>query len=130
MPLRAIPLGRGLLGLLRAAFGEGRAQDVLAWLRTPGVLDRPGLADELETAVRVDGATTAAEARRLWEAERWPLELLDRLDQAHGPGLLDAVAQPPSSCSPLPASERPPSSTSRSVSTPPRCGPCWTCSRG
>jgi ATP-dependent helicase/DNAse subunit B len=93
VPLRAIPLGRGLLGLLSAAFGEGRAQDVLAWLRTPGVLDQPGLADELETAVRVNGATAAGETRRLWEAERWPLDLLDRLGRAHGPGLLDAVAR-------------------------------------
>jgi ATP-dependent helicase/nuclease subunit B len=90
--LRAIPLGRGLLGLLHAALGEGRAQDVLAWLRTPGVLDQPGLADELETAVRVQGATTAAEARRLWEEKRWPLDLLDGLAGSRGPALLDMVS--------------------------------------
>ena len=92
-PLRAVPLGRGLLGLLRAALSEaGRAEDVLAWLRTPGLLDRPGLADTLEADVRRKGAATAAAARALWEAKRWPLETLDRLAAARGRELLEAVA--------------------------------------
>ncbi len=91
-PLRVVPLGRGLLGLLRAALSEsGRAEDVLAWLRTPGLLEQPGLADTLEADVRREGATTAAAARALWEARRWPLETLDRLAGARGRELLEAV---------------------------------------
>ena len=91
--LRAVPLGRGLLGLLHSALGEGRADDLLAWLRVPGFLRQPGFADELEGDVRVAGATTAREARALWEAKRWPLDALDRLAAARGPELLEVVAR-------------------------------------
>ena len=131
VPLRAIPLGRGLLGLLRAAFGEGRAQDVLAWLRTPGVLARPGLADQLEAAVRGgrrdDGGGGAPScgrpsagrstrstawgrptARACWSAVARAAEQLLAAPRKRAAAVLDE----------------------RSVSTPPRCGPCWTCSRG
>ena len=61
-------LGRGLLGLLRCAVLDGTADDLLAWLRTPGKLERPALADRLEADARRNGARTAAEARALWEA--------------------------------------------------------------
>ena len=37
----------------------GSADDLLAWLRTPGKLERPGLADRLEQRARVEGAATA-----------------------------------------------------------------------
>ena len=56
-------LGRGLVALLRCALASGSADDLLAWLRTPGKLARPDLADRLEQRARVEGAATAAQAR-------------------------------------------------------------------
>jgi len=82
VPLAHTGLGRGLLALLRCAVLGGSAQDLLAWLRTPGKLDQPALADRLEAAARKEGAESATEARALWERERWPLEDLDRLSAA------------------------------------------------
>jgi ATP-dependent helicase/DNAse subunit B len=76
-------LGRGLLALVRCATDpEAAATDLLAWLRTPGLLKRPGLADQLELRVRQDGAHGAAEARAIWESEHWKLDDLDRLRDA------------------------------------------------
>ena len=77
-------LGRGLLALVRcgALIEEASADDLLAWLRTPGLLDRPELADRLESKVRREGAHSAEDARRLWESERWTLGELDRLRAA------------------------------------------------
>jgi ATP-dependent helicase/DNAse subunit B len=81
LPFAHTAVGRGLLGLLAAALGrdDGRLEDLLAWLRAPGMLKRPELADRLEARARRAGATTATQARALWEAEHWPLEALDRL---------------------------------------------------
>ncbi|HEY2632035.1 MAG TPA: PD-(D/E)XK nuclease family protein [Solirubrobacteraceae bacterium] len=89
-------IGAGLLGLLRCAVSgaqgdqavgrEARAGDLLAWLRTPGVLDHPQLADWLEVAARRTGALSASSAREIWEAERWPLERIDRVREACGAG--------------------------------------------
>ena len=81
-------VGRGLLACLRCA-GAGRAgtvEDLLAYLRTPGLLREPRLADRLESEVRQGGLRSAAEARALWEATpgRWPLSELDRLARARG----------------------------------------------
>ncbi|HYF25520.1 MAG TPA: hypothetical protein VD931_07270, partial [Baekduia sp.] len=75
-------LGRALVALLRCATGEGSADDLLSWLRSPGLLERPGFADELEAQCRREGARTAAQARELWEAQHWPLETLDRVAAA------------------------------------------------
>jgi ATP-dependent helicase/DNAse subunit B len=75
-------LGRGLLALIRAAGPAGTAEDLLAYLRTPGLLTVPGFADSLEAEVRREGAHTAADARARWERDRWPLEELDRLARA------------------------------------------------
>jgi ATP-dependent helicase/DNAse subunit B len=75
-------LGRGLLALIRAAGPAGTAEDVLAYLRTPGLLRVPGFADSLEAEVRRDGAHRAADARERWERDRWPLGELDRLADA------------------------------------------------
>jgi ATP-dependent helicase/DNAse subunit B len=72
-------LGRGLLALIRAAGPSGSADDLLAYLRTPGLLRVPGFADSLEAEVRRDGAHRAADARERWERDRWPLTELDRL---------------------------------------------------
>jgi ATP-dependent helicase/DNAse subunit B len=85
-------LGRALCGLLAAACGEeGRLEDLLAWLRAPGLLERPELADRLEADARRAGVWSAAGARALWEAEHWPLETLDRLHAAAGRGPLALV---------------------------------------
>ena len=77
-------LGRGLLALIRAAGPNGTADDLLAYLRTPGLLRVPGFADSLEADVRRVGAHSAAEARERWERDRWPLGELDRLAGARG----------------------------------------------
>jgi ATP-dependent helicase/DNAse subunit B len=102
LPLRHSGVGRGLLALLRCAAGEGSADDLLAYLRTPGRLREPIYADRLEVAVRRDGATTAARARELWEGVGesdgigpFPLGELDRLAAAarEPEQLLDELAR-------------------------------------
>jgi ATP-dependent helicase/DNAse subunit B len=62
----ATALGRALMALARCALLTDRAsaQDVLQYLRTPGVLERPEKADALEAAVRRDSLRTAADALR------------------------------------------------------------------
>ncbi len=80
-------IGRGLLGLLRCARGDGELADLLAWLRAPGVLDRPELADRLEASARRAGALSAAGAREMWEEERWPLDRIDRVREASEAGV-------------------------------------------
>ena len=72
-------LGQGVLALLRCALGQGTADDLLAYLRMPGRLDEPHLADRLEHELRRQGIQSAQAAREAWEAERWPLEEIDRL---------------------------------------------------
>src|SRR5215210_2652387 len=88
VPTGHTALGRGLVGLLRSAVLDGSADDLLAWLRTPGKLERIGLADRLEAEARPPGARTAAEARALWEAAHpeFPLEELDRVAAAGARG--------------------------------------------
>ncbi|MEA2468546.1 MAG: hypothetical protein QOJ57_2672 [Thermoleophilaceae bacterium] len=88
VPFGHTALGRGLLALLRCATGSGTADDLLAYLRTPGLLDKPRIADRLEADVRREGATTAAAARKLWEARRWKLVEVDRLRKASGAALV------------------------------------------
>jgi ATP-dependent helicase/DNAse subunit B len=88
-------VGRGLLGLLRCATTDGDLTDLLAWLRAPGVLDRPELADRLEASARRAGALGADRAREMWEAERWSLDRIDRVREvaASGvPALADVLA--------------------------------------
>ena len=63
-------LGRGLLALARCALlpeEEASAQDLLDYLRTPGLLARPELADALELRIRREGPTTAIQARERTE---------------------------------------------------------------
>jgi ATP-dependent helicase/nuclease subunit B len=101
-PLGDAPTGRALLGLLRCVPGRGGAPapggpgDLLAWLRAPGLLDNPALADWLELAARRAGAQSAAEARELWQERHWQLDVIDQLAQAQerGPAaLLDRAAR-------------------------------------
>ena len=64
------PLGRGLLALARCALlGErARAEDLLDYLRAPGLLDRPEIADGLEAERSARG--TADRGRRRASAAR------------------------------------------------------------
>jgi ATP-dependent helicase/DNAse subunit B len=87
-------IGRALIGLLRCVGsppaerdGEpgdapGELGDLLAWLRAPGLLEVPALADRLEREARRSGALSAEAARAEWERHNWPLETIDRLQEA------------------------------------------------
>jgi len=93
-------LGRGLLALARCALrpDEARPADLLAYLRTPGRLERLELADRLELSVRRRAVGDVTTARRLWEDAPggWPLRELDRLRGAGADGphaLLAALAR-------------------------------------
>jgi ATP-dependent helicase/DNAse subunit B len=88
VPFGHTALGRGLLALLRAAAPQGTADDLLAYLRTPGLLELPRIADRLEADVRREGITSAARARALWERRRWKLPEIDRLKRASGAELV------------------------------------------
>lgn len=80
------PLGRGLVGLARCALPDGSADDLIAYLRTPGLLQRAELADRLETRVRQQGARSADAVRALWEQQHWPLDAIDRVRAAQARG--------------------------------------------
>ena len=82
VPFGHTGIGRGLLALIRCASLGGSADDLLAYLRSPGRLRVTGLADRLEAAVRKEGAHSAAEARALWEEQNFELGELDRLARA------------------------------------------------
>ena len=88
VPFGHTALGRGLLALLRCATPHGTAEDLLAYLRTPGRLELPRIADRLEADVRREGVTSAAGARKLWEGARWKLPEIDRLRKASGAELV------------------------------------------
>jgi len=90
-PFGDTAIGGALLGLLRcvpAADGsqQGELRDLLAWLRAPGLLEQPALADALEVSARRRGAASAEQARALWQQRHWPLETIDRLLDAQGRG--------------------------------------------
>ncbi|MGI8428395.1 MAG: PD-(D/E)XK nuclease family protein, partial [Solirubrobacteraceae bacterium] len=75
-------LGRGVLALARCALleeGQARAEDLLAYLRSPGVLERLEVADALEVQVRREGLRTAADAHRRLG---WRLPEIDALRSA------------------------------------------------
>jgi ATP-dependent helicase/DNAse subunit B len=86
VPFGHTPLGRALLGAARCALldqEEARAQDLLDYLRSPGLLERPEVADGLEAEIRRAGLRTAAQAR---ERLGWELGELDSLAAASDPG--------------------------------------------
>ncbi len=59
-------LGRGLLGLARCGLlpaEHATAEDLLDYLRTPGLFDRPEVIDALELEVRRDSLATAEQVR-------------------------------------------------------------------
>lgn len=67
VPVAHTMLGRGLLALLAVVLPGGTSEDLLAWLRIPGRLDRPEKADVLERDLRRAGARDAAAAHAAWE---------------------------------------------------------------
>jgi ATP-dependent helicase/DNAse subunit B len=101
-PIGDASIGAALLGLLRcvpAADGAqadepgdaGELGDLLAWLRAPGLLELPALADRLELRARRAGAQSAAQGRALWQQRHWPLETIDRLREAQARGPLALI---------------------------------------
>jgi ATP-dependent helicase/DNAse subunit B len=95
-------IGRALVGGLAVATGgvdgrpEGSVDDLLAWLRAPGVLEHPELADALEAQARRRGASSGSQARALWESEHWPLDRFERISEAARAGskeLLGSIAR-------------------------------------
>ncbi len=82
VPFANTAIGAALLGALRSTTDAGEVGDLLAWLRAPGLLAHPELADRLEATVRREGVTSAVRAREIWEAEHWRLEALDHLGEA------------------------------------------------
>jgi len=100
-------LGAGLTALLRCALLGSRSApaDLVAYLRTPGVVADPGPVDDLEALVRRRGIVSAASARERWArlvadgprraaGEEDPLEAVGRLTGAATAGtdeLLDAI---------------------------------------
>ncbi len=95
-PFAHTALGRGLLALARAALlpDQATAADLLAYLRTPGRLERLELADRLELDVRRTAIADVAGARTLWEKAnpRWPLREIDRLRGAAADGSAPLLA--------------------------------------
>jgi ATP-dependent helicase/DNAse subunit B len=101
-PFRDAPTGRALLGLLRCVPGRageaatGELGDLLAWLRAPGLLEHQSLADWLELTCRRAGAQDASQAREVWQARHWRLDVIDQLEQAQQrapAALLDRAAR-------------------------------------
>ncbi len=96
--------GGALVGLLRCVRSPrpraddaepGTLDDLLAYLRAPGLLEQPALADRLELSARRSGALDCERARALWEARHWPLEAIERMQAAQERGaraLLDRAA--------------------------------------
>src|SRR4051812_42176689 len=83
VPLRHTALGRGLLALIRCARPGGTTADLLAYLRTPGRLRKPMLADRLEAGVRRQGIRSADDAITTFEQlAGWPLDEIARLRAA------------------------------------------------
>ena len=103
-PFADTAIGRALIGVLRcvpapgeegegaaeradgAGAGAGTAEDLLAWLRAPGLVERTELVDRLEKRVRRAGARSAGQARALWEEGNWRLASIDHLHEAQERG--------------------------------------------
>jgi ATP-dependent helicase/DNAse subunit B len=82
IPFTHSALGRSIRALARCALladDGASAEDLLDYLRTPGLLERVEIADALEAEVRRDGISTASKAR---ERLGWRLEEIDALGAA------------------------------------------------
>ena len=91
VPIARTAVGRGLGALIRAVFGSRTADDLLAFLRTPGRA-HPDQADWLERAIRRDRLRTADEALEAWRG-RDLFELGDLRDAAGPRELLLELAR-------------------------------------
>ena len=78
--------GAGLVALLEAAVGTRRAEDVLAYIRTPG-LDSQGRVDWFERRIRRGPLASADEAIEDWNSgeNRRELAEIERLREARAP---------------------------------------------
>jgi ATP-dependent helicase/DNAse subunit B len=91
VPFEHTPLGRGLLALARCALrppdprADPGAQELLHYLRAPGMLPRPELADALEATIRRTGVRTAAGAQEAAAALGLRLEEIEGLREARDP---------------------------------------------
>jgi ATP-dependent helicase/DNAse subunit B len=93
VPFAHTGLGRGVLALMRCAGAAGGAEDLLAYLRTPGLVQQPALTDRLEADLRQEGAKDAERARAIWENGHWALTDVDRLRDARDVGAFLAELQ-------------------------------------
>ena len=87
-------LGGGLIALLRAALLGGGADQLVRWLRVPGVVRDTAFVDCFEAALLASATTDVHAARERWEREHWPLDALGRLTDAAGrpgPALAERV---------------------------------------
>jgi ATP-dependent helicase/DNAse subunit B len=92
LPAAQTVTGAGLVALLKAAVGAGRASDLLAYLRTPGIAS-PNQVDWFERGVRRRRLRTAEQALELWRGgERRELAEIARLREASGARLLREAA--------------------------------------
>lgn len=87
LPLARTALGRALIGLLRCGLAEGTSDDLIAYLRAPGLLREPQAVDRLEAEIRRAGERTAAWARERWEDHHPALDELDQLARAARGGI-------------------------------------------
>jgi ATP-dependent helicase/DNAse subunit B len=86
LPITGTAVGSGLIALLEAEFGAGRASDLLRFLRGPsGAL--PGRVDWLERAIRRGRVRSTAGALELWRGENGdlPPDLVRVRKAARGP---------------------------------------------
>ena len=67
VPVAHTALGRTLIALLAVVLPGGSAEDLLTWLRVPGRLEQPELADVLERTLRRGGIQDAEGAHGAWE---------------------------------------------------------------
>jgi hypothetical protein len=82
MPLSSTALGRALVAALRCALGAGTADDLVTYLRAPGLLDEPQAVDRLEGELRRRRASSAGTARESWERDHATLDELDAVAAA------------------------------------------------
>src|SRR3977135_3195153 len=87
LPLARTALGRALIGILRCALAEGTSDDLIAYLRAPGLLREPQAVDRVEADLRRAGERTAARARERWEADHPDLNEIDQLARAARDGI-------------------------------------------
>jgi ATP-dependent helicase/DNAse subunit B len=86
IPVLHTAIGRALLGLARCALlepGEASAEDLLGYLRSPGVLRSLDMVDSIDAMVRQQGLRTA---EQLSDAARLQLREIDSLRNARDPG--------------------------------------------